>query len=212
MHTLIIQTGGSQGENMNIHLHPMQIIKGSLRTWVWSQRLSQLNYTHSPQTLIHPVYPKCLWLAVGMGLQTRGDLRNTCTILDISAQGHRIRLAHPQTGARSWHKKWVVPDRQSVFIISFESRSTIMGWLCPSVSYLATYCPHPTFFRGEWVWWQYRQQEQLPPWDALRGRRKGAEHTQIGFSQLNNLNKTLECGSPGLEQEGLATPGSSRYL
>ena len=104
MHTLIIQTGGSRGENMNIHLHPMQIIKGSLRTWVWSQRLSQLNYTHSPQTLIHPVYPKCLWLAVGMGLQTRGDLRNTCTILDISAQGHRIRLAHPQTGARSWHR------------------------------------------------------------------------------------------------------------
>ena len=38
------------------------------------------------------------------------------------------------------------------------------------------------------------------------------EHTQIGFSQLNNLNKTLECGSPGLEQEGLATLGSSRYL
>ena len=35
------------------------------------------------------------------------------------------------------------------------------------------------------------------------------EHTQVGFSQLNNLNKTLECRSP---RPGTGRPGDARLL
>lgn len=127
----------------------MQIVKGSVRTWVWSQRLSQLNYTDSPQTLIHPVYPKCLWLAVGMGLQTHGDLRHTCTILDISATRPSDQTGPPPDGCTFLTEKWVVSDSQSIFNISFESRNTIMGWLCPSISYLATASTPPSSKENE---------------------------------------------------------------